>query len=142
MKSLTEIEWFILGALRDDYIEPFEFIDKIVMNKDKSFTPDNTLEIIFKLVINKMVIVKQEPIPAFGQVFKEKRIYPKVKEEILGDLYEYFQNYLKKRDYLSKMASGVTKGEAGIPFGIYFGITPQGEEEYIKYQNIYSEKAG
>jgi hypothetical protein len=122
---LSKLEWKILEGISYDVSEPLEVVDELVMNFVESSDPLETLMIIYELYKKEFVKVYQQPITAFAQNqdFERKELKPTKPIEVVGDLWNVFQNYSIKRDYLEKI------GDTGVPFGIYIAITEKGQKE-------------
>jgi hypothetical protein len=129
--ELTRAEWCALNALADD-IEPVEEVARSL--REYGFTPpeDEFLQIMFGLVQRGFVTVSQAPIPAFGQRFPERAITPSSPQGIVGDLDVDFRETYARGDYLRRASIPVGSEPGGVPFGIYFDLTPAGRAEWDK----------
>lgn len=131
MKELNESLWLILDCLSDGD-EPFESIDKSVLESNNSYSADDTRQMLFDLYKRGFIKVSQIPIEPLGQGFQEKELTPKNVEELMGDVVIYYDEYKFKRNYLWEFDAGNKGISAGVPFGIWIARTDEGTEEYSK----------
>jgi hypothetical protein len=111
---------------------------RLVEETNPKNTPYDTINELYALYKMGFVIIRQQPITALRQDFREKIISPASPMDILGDLKEYFNEYCKTRKYLWELTLGGSPG--GVPFGIWVEITAWGEEEakkpeYMEYSS-------
>ncbi|MFH0985131.1 MAG: hypothetical protein V1882_06300 [Candidatus Omnitrophota bacterium] len=130
---LNKLEWKILEGISYDEDEPFEVVDGIVKHEDPTLTPLDTLEILFKFYNDAYVVFHQIPITAFRQNedFERKEIFPAKPAEIIRGVWNSFNQYCEKREYLEKV------GDGGMPFGLYISLTDKAREEIKRKE--YSE---
>ena len=136
MNELNECQCLILEYLSDGD-EPFESIDKMVLEINSSYSADYTRQMLFDLYKCDFIEIRQIPINPLGQSFIEKQLMPKNVEELMGDVVSFYYEYKLKRDYLWEFDAGNKGIPAGIPFGIWIARTEKGTEEYNK--DIYNK---
>ena len=128
-ERLSPIEWQALSALADD-MEPVEEVLRSLRDNDFPVSADNFLATMFSLFTQGLITISQEPLQCFGQDFPERVISPSVPSDIVGDLDSVFRETHGNGDYLRRVS--VPHDDpfpGGVPFGIYFRLTPSGEAE-------------
>jgi len=139
---LTRVEFHALNALADG-IEPLEFVLGSLSGEGIKLSRDEFLVLMFGLCRRGYITISQAPIPAFGQEFSERAITPVCPEDIAGDLEVAFQETYAHGGYLRSAAIPADTPLAGVPFGIYFDLTPAGRvewEESLKFSRRLSTK--
>jgi hypothetical protein len=138
---LIETQWLILNAMVDDVMEPLEEIVKDLRRQALTLSPIQFLEHLFALYQHGLVTVTQQPIPALGQDFEEKEIFPVSPQGLIGDLGDSFEVFYASGDYLSKESISPGLEPAGVPFGIYAALTEDGRKEWGKarYQRYHRD---
>ena len=126
---LSRVEFHALNALADG-IEPLEFVLGSLEEQGIRLSRDEFLVLMFGLFRRGYITISQAPIPAFGQEFSERPIAPACPEDIAGDLEVAFQETYAHGGYLRSAAIPADTPPAGIPFGIYFDLTPTGRAEW------------
>ena len=130
-KELSPDEWHALNSLADD-IEPVEAVFRSLHREGFTPSADEFLAIMFALFSRGFVTIRQASISGFGQQFAERTITPSQPHEIVGDLDSAFREAYSLGDYLHHVAIPADSTPAGVPFGIYFDLTPAGRTEWNK----------
>jgi hypothetical protein len=141
-QPLSRIEFHVLNALADG-IEPLEFVLGSLSGEGIRLSRDEFLVLMFGLFRRGYITVSQAPIPAFGQQFSERAITPARPEDIPGDLEVAFQETYAHGGYLRSAAIPADTPPAGVPFGIYFALTPAGRTEWDQpqYESFVQERS-
>ena len=126
---LTRVEFHALNALADG-IEPLEFVLGSLSGEGIKPSREEFLVLMFGLFRRGYITITQAPIPAFGQEFSERAINPVCPEDVAGDLEVEFQKTYAHGGYLRSAAIPADALPAGVPFGIYFDLTPAGRAEW------------
>jgi hypothetical protein len=126
---LSRVEFHALNALADG-IEPLEFVLGSLEGEGIKLSRDEFLALMFGLFRRGYITISQAPIPSFGQEFSERAITPASPEDLAGDLKVPFQETYAHGGYLRSAATPANTPPAGIPFGIYFDLTPAGRAEW------------
>ncbi len=137
-EEVSPAEWHALDSMADD-MEPVEEVARAIREAGILCTPDEFLETIASLFRRGFVTIRQAPMPAFGQEFPEREITPSKPGEIVGDLDAEFRATYAHGDYLRHVSIPADSAPAGVPFGIYFDLTPSGRAEWEKpiYEPLY-----
>ena len=139
---LSKIEFHALNALADG-IEPVEFVLGSLQGEGITLSGNEFLAVMFGLFRRGYITVSQAPIPAFGQEFSERTITPDRPEDIVGDLEVAFRETYARGGYLRNAAIPAETPPAGVPFGIYFDLTPEGRTEWDlpQYESFVEERS-
>jgi hypothetical protein len=130
---LSKVQWAILDALADD-TEPVEEIAKDLNLQGYALSADEFLRQILLLSRRSFVSIKQEPIPAFGQNFPTSSVLPESPRDVVGDLWQEFEQSYALGDYLQKESVPAGTTPAGVPLGIYLTMTEAGRREWDSSQ--------
>ena len=141
-QPLSRVEFHALNALADG-IEPVEFVLGSFEEEGITLSRDEFLAVMFGLFRRGYITISQAPIPAFGQQFSERTITPASPEDIVGDLEIAFRDTHAHGGYLRSVAIPADITPAGVPFGIYFDLTPEGRAEWDlpEYESFVVERS-
>ena len=127
-EPLSKAEWIILDALADD-IEPIEEVARSLRAYGLRVSAEEFLQLSFQLYKHGFIQIWQAPIEAFGQSFEETYLLPESPGEIVGALDLHFRQAYSSGDYL--LYAAITPDDfGGVPFGIYYTLTPAGRIEW------------
>ena len=138
---LGRVEFHAFNALADG-IEPLEFVLGSLEGEGIKLSRDEFLTLMFGLFRRGYITISQAPIPAFGQEFSERAITPACPEDIAGDLEVAFRDTYVHGGYLRSAAIPAGTPPAGVPFGMYFDLTPAGRTEWDlpEYESFVEER--
>ena len=139
-QELSPTEWHALNSLADD-IEPVESVSLSLRREGLSPSADEFLATMFRLYRLGFITIRQAAIHGFGQEFQERTITPSQPSEVVGDLDELFREFYTAGHYLHSVSIPADAPPSGVPFGIYFDLTPAGRTEWNKpiYESFSNE---